>query len=404
MAQQRINVQAPIERIFAKRWSTRAFDAEKPVPPGQLAACLEAARWAPSCFGEEPWRFVVADRFADEDAWRSVLATLAEKNQLWARNSPVLIVTACISTFSNNGQPNRWCEYDAGQAAISLCLQATQLGLATHQMGGFDANAVRAATGMPGDLHIMSVIALGHPAEAMDTTEAFREMETAPRKRKPIESIALAGCWQHPWLPPASGGWEARYQETRAESLPWFHAELDDDIARTLDELDLNGNRMLDLGCGPGTQAVALAKRGFAVTASDISWTAIDSAHKRAKKAGVNVDFIVDDILSSHLKGPFDVAIDRGVFHCFADATEREAYARTVASLLVPGGYLLLKCFHRQETRPEGPPSRLDENDIRSLLGTHFDLLRHWNTAFASPSAEAAPKALFCILQCKEKQ
>ncbi len=401
MAQTRLNVQAPIERLFALRWSTRAFDADAPVSSEHLASLLEAARWAPSCFGEAPWRFVVADRFADASAWQAVLDALAEKNRLWAKNAPVLIVTACVPTFSQDGRPNRWCEYDAGQAAISLCLQATSLGLASHQMGGFDPDAVRSATGLPANWHVMSVIAIGHPADPEAAPAEFREMETAPRSRRPIEEIAATGCWGNPWMPPAACGWEARYQETAAEQLPWFHEGLDADIARALDELELAGGRVLDLGCGPGTQAVALAARGFSVTGSDISWTAINGAKRRAGEAGAQVAFVVDDVLDSNLDGPFDIVIDRGVFHCFAAADERERYLATVARLTAPDGILLLKCFHKNETRPEGPPGRYDENDIRALLGSHFELLRHWESTFDTASGEAPPKALFCILRHK---
>jgi len=404
MAQQRINVQAPVARLFAERWSTRAFDGQTPVKAEKLAACLEAARWAPSCFGEEPWRFVIVDRFVNEQAWRRVLKALAEKNQHWAQNAPVLIVTACMPTFSHSGKPNRWCEYDTGQAAVSLCLQATDLGLATHQMGGFDAGAVRAATGMPEHLHIMSVIALGYPAAPETTADEFRELETAARKRKPVEEIALASRWGTPWVPPASCGWEARYQETPPEQLPWFHAGLDPDIARSLNKLALTEGLVLDLGCGPGTQAVALAKLGFTVTASDISWSAVNSARSRAEQAGQKVSFIVDDILNTQLDTHFDLIIDRGVFHCFADAKARNIYADSVVKLLTPNGILLLKCFHREETRPEGPPGRLDEHDIRTLLGNHFELMYHWTSTFAGREGENPPKALFCILRCKTSE
>ncbi|MDX8401922.1 MAG: nitroreductase family protein [Mariprofundaceae bacterium] len=405
MAQARLNVQAPIARLMAERWSTRAFDADRPVDAEQLAALLEAARWAPSCFGEQPWRFVVADRFADEAAWRAVLAALAPKNQLWAKSAPVLIVAASMPHFSANDMPNRWREYDTGQAVMQLCLQATALGLASHQMGGFDADAVRTATGIPEACAVMSVTAIGHPAPPEAAPAKFREMETAPRQRKPVEEIAFAGRWGTGWMPPAACGWEARYQETACEQLPWFHAGLDADIARALEETGLKAGRLLDLGCGPGTQAVALAETGFEVTASDISWTAVEAARQRAAETGVSIEAVVDDILQTRLAGPFDVAIDRGVFHCFADDADRARYREAMARLLAPGGWLLLKCFHRNEDRPDGPPGRFDEQDIRQHLGEDFELLRHWDSVFPAPAdaptAGAPPKALFCILRRK---
>jgi len=88
MAQQRINVQAPIERLFAERWSTRAFDGDRPVDADAITSCLEAARWAPSCFGEQPWHYVVVNRFTDSAIWGKVVAALAPKNQLWPNMRP----------------------------------------------------------------------------------------------------------------------------------------------------------------------------------------------------------------------------------------------------------------------------------------------------------------------------
>lgn len=399
MAQQRINVQAPIERLFAERWSTRAFDSERPVDRDAIASCLEAARWAPSCFGEEPWRYIVADRFADAPAWNRVVATLAEKNQLWAKNAPVLIVSAAEPSFSHNGKPNRWAEYDTGQATVCLCLQATAQGLASHQMGGFDSEALKAALDMPDQLHVMSVTAIGYPGDVEALAEDFQPMETTPRTRKPMAEIAHAGCWDMPVQTSLSGGWEARYQETPSEQLPWFHTELDQNIASAIEEQGLTGGRLLDLGCGPGTQSVALAALGFDVTASDVSETAVASARKLAQQKDANITFYVDDILHSSLTGPFDVIVDRGIFHCFADAADQQAYLTTIHRLLRPEGMLLLKCFHQDETREQGPPGRYGEADIRHHFADRFELIKAHACRFSSSALDEPPKALFCILK-----
>ncbi len=402
MAQARMHVQAPIERLFAERWSTRAFDADTPVSSEHLASLLEAARWSPSCFGEQPWRFVVADRFVDEDAWQQMLATLAEKNRLWARNAPVLIACAALPTFARNGSANRWSAHDLGLATMALLLQATALGLAAHPMGGFDPELLRKRFGIPDAADVLSVIAIGHPADPEAAPSEFRDMETAPRSREPIENIAFSGRWDASWRPPAELGWEARYQETEIERLPWFHEGLDADIAAALDELGLDGGRVLDLGCGPGTQAAALAERGFEVTAVDVSWTAVEATRRRAQQAGVAVDVRVDNVLDSSLTGPFDLIIDRGVFHCFAEAGDQARYLATLRRLLAPTGILLLKCFHREETREEGPPGRYDASDIRRLFGEAFELIEAHPSHFAATDDRMPPRALFCILKHKE--
>jgi len=198
MSKQRANAQSTIHSILANRWSPRAFDVAKPVEHEKLLACLEAARWAPSCFGDEPWRFIVCDRTADESTWEQMLACLAPKNQEWAKNAPVLLLACSASTFRKNGNPNRWGLYDTGAASISLCLQAESLGLVTHQMGGFDADAARQAFNIPDDFTSMAAMALGYQADAGILDEGFRNIEVAERTRQPMGECFFAGRWNHP--------------------------------------------------------------------------------------------------------------------------------------------------------------------------------------------------------------
>jgi nitroreductase len=197
MSHTRNNPQSNIHPMLAKRWSPRAFDAGRRVENDKLLTCLEAARWAPSCFGDEPWRFIVCNKENDATGWEKLLACLSPKNQEWAKNAPVLML-ACAATLFRSGKPNRWGQYDTGQAAISLCLQAEELGLATHQMGGFDADAVRDAFNIPADFTPMAAMALGYQGAAEMLDEGFRTTELAERKRQPIGSCFFAGSWDNP--------------------------------------------------------------------------------------------------------------------------------------------------------------------------------------------------------------
>ncbi len=199
MSHERANAHTDIHDIIAKRWSPRAFDAAKPVEADRLAACLEAARWAPSCFGEEPWRFIVCDRFADADAWQRLHDCLAEKNQLWAGKAPVLILACAGSIFRANGNPNRWAQYDTGAAAVSLCLQATALGLASHQMGGFDAEKARSAFAIPAEYTPMATVALGYQTHVGELDEGFHALELGERKRRDLGEHFYAGAWETPF-------------------------------------------------------------------------------------------------------------------------------------------------------------------------------------------------------------
>jgi len=190
LSQIRANAEIEIHPVISNRWSPRAFD-NRAVNRAKLLACLEAARWSSSCFGEEPWRFIVADRNSNMDGWKRMLSALAEKNQLWAKDAPVLILACAANNFSHNGNPNRWSQYDTGQAMMSLALQATAEGLITHSMGGFDLAAVAAAFDIPEDYTAMSVTALGYQGQTDSLDEGFRSIESAERSRKPISEIAF---------------------------------------------------------------------------------------------------------------------------------------------------------------------------------------------------------------------
>ena len=195
MSEIRQNGAAEVHELIAGRWSPRAFDASRQVNREQLLSLLEAARWAPSCFGDEPWRFVVGDKYTDEAGWQGIFSTLAEKNQLWAKNAPLLILVAADSIFRANGNANRWAQYDTGAASISLCLQAEALGLSAHQMGGFNVDAVKEAVGMPEQFTPMAVIAVGYQGSLDDLAEDFHGIETTPRKRQALAENFFSGRW-----------------------------------------------------------------------------------------------------------------------------------------------------------------------------------------------------------------
>ena len=184
----------PIHDLIAQRWSPRAFDANKPVSRSQVLALLEAARWAPSCFGDEPWRYIVWDRTRDPASWQKAFDCLAEGNQAWV-NTPILIAAGTDPHFRHNSKDNRWAQYDAGAASISICLQAVALGLAAHQMGGFDAQKLRAAFAIPDDITLMAMIAVGYQAAPNILVGEVRENETAPRKRQPLGALFFDGAW-----------------------------------------------------------------------------------------------------------------------------------------------------------------------------------------------------------------
>ena len=188
----------PIHDLLAQRWSGRAYDPAKPVSREQKIALLEAARWAPSCYGDEPWRYIVWDRNADAAAWQRAFDCLAPGNQGWVKNAPLLLLSTADSLFNHNSQPNRWGQHDTGAASENLCLQAVALGLMAHQMGGFDVDKIRAVAGVPQQYMPMAMIAVGYPADPATFSPEVAERETAPRKRRALGELFFDGGWARP--------------------------------------------------------------------------------------------------------------------------------------------------------------------------------------------------------------
>lgn len=190
--------QAPIHDLLAARWSGRAYDVNKPVSREQVISLLEAARWAPSCFGDQPWRFVVWNRSEDAAGWQRAFECLVPGNQDWVKNAQVLLLVTADTLFNHNGKPNRWGQYDTGAAAENLCLQAEALGLMAHQMGGFDADKARSEFGVPEQYIPMAMIAVGYPADPATFADEIKERELAPRKRRELGELFFAGAWDKP--------------------------------------------------------------------------------------------------------------------------------------------------------------------------------------------------------------
>ncbi len=190
--------------------------------------------------------------------------------------------------------------------------------------------------------------------------------------------------------------WEEFYKETDIEAMPWFHDAIDPDLEEALDALGITGGSALDIGTGPGTQAIAMAGRGLSVTATDLSESAVNKAHLRATGAGVEIDFRVDNILSSTLNEFYDVIFDRGCFHTL-DPDNRQEYIDKVSGLLASGGYLFLKCFSHLETMEQGP-FRFSPEEITGYFGKEFEVVSIKESVYHG-TLNPLPLALFSVLR-----
>ncbi len=174
--------------IFIERWSPRAFSS-KPVPEEDLMTCFEAARWAPSCYNEQPYIFVYAK---EDKALKEFQSILVEGNRVWAEKAPVLVVVFAKKSFEKNPKPNRWAQFDSGSAFMSFVLQAHMLGLACHGMGGFDPEKAYAVCKVdPQKYTALCVFAMGYQGDKLELPLQYQEKEE-PNDRKELAKIVFA--------------------------------------------------------------------------------------------------------------------------------------------------------------------------------------------------------------------
>jgi nitroreductase len=186
--------------LILQRWSPRAFDATRPVARDDLLRLFEAARWAPSSFNEQPWRFVVVERATAPDRFAAVASALTGRNPQWASSAPVLVVVAVTDVLERFEERNRHAWYDTGQAVAFLTLQATSMGLSLRQMEGFESDKTRAACAIPSGFEPVVVMAVGYAGDpATLQHEKHREAEVTPRTRKSIDAFVFSGQWGKPY-------------------------------------------------------------------------------------------------------------------------------------------------------------------------------------------------------------
>ena len=186
----------PIEDEIKRRWSPRAF-SDRMVESEKLLSLLEAARWAPSSYNEQPWYFLVTTKDNEAD-YQKMLSCLVEGNQQWARTAPVLMISVAKLVFAKNGKPNRHAFHDVGLAVASMIFEATDLDLFVHQMAGFSPAKVRELYAVPEEFEPVAAIAIGYGVDADEVPDDLKEREAAPRERKPLASFVFQGTWDRP--------------------------------------------------------------------------------------------------------------------------------------------------------------------------------------------------------------
>jgi nitroreductase len=182
-----------VDSLFLERWSPRAFDSST-IPQADLDTIFDAARWAPSAFNYQPWRFLYAHR--DDADWQRFLELLLPFNQGWVKNAGAIVFvlsdTLMAAPGSDDFKPSHSHSFDAGAAWALLALQATRLGYHTHGMTGVDFDKARAELAVPERFRIEAAVAIGRQGDKAILPEALQAREE-PSDRKPIESFAHQG-------------------------------------------------------------------------------------------------------------------------------------------------------------------------------------------------------------------
>lgn len=182
-------IEHPVSTLIEKRRSKRAF-LDKPVEQEKIRSLFEAARWAPSSMNEQPWSYLYATKDQGE-LWNKLFDTLMEGNKIWVKDAPLLVLSLARKSFERNDRTNTTAKYDLGGANAFLSLQATEMGLNVHQMGGFDAQKVRLDFNVPDHYEIGVIMAIGYPGDPEQLPENLKQREVAPRWRKPQDEFVM---------------------------------------------------------------------------------------------------------------------------------------------------------------------------------------------------------------------
>lgn len=184
----------PIEPLFVQRWSPRAMSGEA-LSENEILTLFEAARWAPSTYNEQEWRFLYARRGTPQ--WPDFFNLLVEGNRAWCQRAALLAVIVAHKVFEKTGKPNPVHLFDCGNAFENLALQGAAMGLVVHGMQGFDYGKARTALNVPEDYEVAAMFAAGRPGNPEDLPENLRGRET-PSGRKPVRDLICEGPFRKP--------------------------------------------------------------------------------------------------------------------------------------------------------------------------------------------------------------
>ncbi len=182
----------PIHPLILSRWSPRSMSKE-PLSDEELMSLFEAAHWAPSCYNEQPWRFIYAKQ--NTSYWDSFFSLLTEYNKKWAINASILVVILSHKVFTHNQKPSVTHSFDTGAAWAYMALEGSTRNLAVHGMGGFDYERAKIVCKVSNDYQVEAMVAIGKRGKKEDLAEELQKKEY-PSKRKHLTQVVMEGYLQ----------------------------------------------------------------------------------------------------------------------------------------------------------------------------------------------------------------
>ncbi len=177
-----------IHKVISERWSPVAFSDMVPEQE-TISLLFEAARWAPSSYNAQPWKFIYG--YKEDDVYQVLFGLLNETNQVWAKTAPVLMLSMAEMILPGRTSINKYAFHDTGMAVGNLLAQATDMGLYVHQMGGYDHQASKHVLNLPETYEPVAMIAVGYKGDPKILPETVAAREDQKRERNPLETFVF---------------------------------------------------------------------------------------------------------------------------------------------------------------------------------------------------------------------
>ncbi|MBI4010571.1 MAG: class I SAM-dependent methyltransferase [Candidatus Aenigmarchaeota archaeon] len=180
--------------------------------------------------------------------------------------------------------------------------------------------------------------------------------------------------------------WDQTYRNHNYKELPWETANPDKELTRLVNEGKIAKCKVLDIGCGAGTNSIFLSRQGFDVIGVDISSTAVKIAKHRTKDVGAKAKFLVGNAYNLKFqKSVFDFIFDRGCFH-HIPIEFRKIYVKQNHRLLTDNGKYYLHAF--SDSNYWHQENLFSLKKIKAYFGKYFKILEEKEIVHTQPNGE----------------